>query len=127
MLFEAQSTKSIEDIDRGLREAAVRHQFGILGVINLREKMRDKGVEFDRDCLVYEVCNPHQAKRVLDANGAISTALPCRISVYGKPGDHRIATLLPTVLMQGFNTPGIDDVARQVEDAMIQMVREAAG
>jgi uncharacterized protein (DUF302 family) len=26
---------------------------------------------------VNEVCNPHQAKKVLDADGAISTALPC--------------------------------------------------
>ncbi len=127
MLFEIQSGKSIQDIDSGLREAAARQKFGVLGVINLQEKMREKGVEFDRDCLVYEVCNPHQAKRVLDANGAISAALPCRISVYGKPGDYRVATLLPSALMQGFNTPDIDDVARQVEEAMIQMVREAAG
>jgi Domain of unknown function DUF302 len=28
------------------------------------------------------VCNPHQTKKVLEANLEISTALPCRISVY---------------------------------------------
>ena len=86
MLFEIQSNKNLEAIDLGLQEAAARHQFGIITVHNLKETMAKKGVEFDGECLVYEVCNPHQAKKVLEANGAVSTALPCRISVYRSGG-----------------------------------------
>jgi len=36
--------------------------------------------------VVYEVCNPDIAKKVLETKGAISTALPCRISVYSEGG-----------------------------------------
>ncbi|MCP5110873.1 MAG: DUF302 domain-containing protein, partial [bacterium] len=82
MLFEIATAKTLDQIDRGLTEAAARHKFGIITTHNLKDKMNEKGVEFNGECLIYEVCNPHQAKKVLEANGAVSTALPCRISVY---------------------------------------------
>jgi hypothetical protein len=30
-----------------------------------------KGVSFSKTCLLYEVCNPEQAKNVLEANGIL--------------------------------------------------------
>ena len=126
MLFEVESRKTAAEIDTAIREAAGRHKFGVLGVIDLKEKVNEKGVEFDRDCKVYEVCNPHQAKRALDANGAVSAALPCRISVYGTPGSYRIATILPTAMMEAFGAPEIDAVAQDVESSMMGIVRESA-
>ena len=126
MLFEVESRKSAAEIDTAIREAAGRHKFGVLGVIDLKEKMNDKGVEFDRDCKVYEVCNPHQAKRALDANGAVSAALPCRISVYGTPGNYRIATILPAAMMQALGATEIDALAQEVESSMIGIVKESA-
>jgi uncharacterized protein (DUF302 family) len=126
MLFEIQSNKNLEAIDLGLQEAAARHQFGIITVHNLKETMAKKGVEFDGECLVYEVCNPHQAKKVLEANGAVSTALPCRISVYRSGGGYRLATILPTALMKIFATPSLVPVAREVEAVIVAMMKEAA-
>ena len=126
MIFEVETRKTACEIDTSIRDAAARHQFGVLSVIDLKEKMREKGVDFDGDCSVYEVCNPHHAKRALDANGAVTTALPCRISVYGTPGTYKIATMLPTAMMQAFNTPELDAVAREVENAMIAIVKEPA-
>jgi uncharacterized protein (DUF302 family) len=126
MLFEIQSNKNLEAIDLGLQEAAARHQFGIITVHNLKETMAKKGVEFDGECLVYEVCNPHQAKKVLEANGAVSTALPCRISVYRSGEGYRLATILPTALMKIFATPSLVPVAREVEAVIVAMMKEAA-
>ena len=80
MLFRVQSGKTLDEIDRGLQESAARHQFGVIAVHDLQATLARKGVELAQECRVYEVCNPHQAKKVLDADGAISTALPCRIS-----------------------------------------------
>jgi uncharacterized protein (DUF302 family) len=51
-------------------------------VRDLRSKLREKGIDFNRDCFIYEVCNPQRAKKVLEVNAEISTALPCRISIY---------------------------------------------
>jgi uncharacterized protein (DUF302 family) len=126
MVFEVESQKDMREIDAALREAAARHKFGVLSVINLKEKMQEKGLDFDSECSVYEVCNPHQAKRALEAHGAVSTALPCRISVYGNAGAYRIATILPTAMMSIFGTTGVDAVAGEVEKDIVAMMEEAA-
>lgn len=126
MLFEVQSKKSLEEIDRGLLEAAARHRFGVIAVHNLKETMKKKGVDFANEIMIYEICNPHQAKKVLEANGAVSTALPCRISVYGSGGAYKLATILPTAMMQMFNLPELEPVAREVEEAVVAMMKESA-
>ena len=54
----------------------------------------------------------------------ISTALPCRISVY-EAGDRTIlATLMPTALFTMFNAPGAAATARKVEDTMVRIMDE---
>ena len=126
MLFEVASTKSLDEIDRGLQEAAARHQFGIITTHNLKETMKKKGVDFEGECLVYEVCNPHKAKKVLETDGSVSTALPCRISVYRAGDRYRVATLLPTALMRLFQKPELEPVAQEVETVIKAMIQEAA-
>ena len=64
MLYQLKTRKKILDVARDLEAAAQRHKFGIMGVIDLRAKMQEKGVAYDRDCLIVEVCNPQQAKRI---------------------------------------------------------------
>jgi len=126
MLHEIPSKRSREEIDARLHEAAARHKFGIITTHDLKETMKNKGVEFGGECLIYEVCNPHQAKKVLEANGAISTALPCRISVYKAGDEYRLATLLPTVLLRMFGQPELEPVAAEVEAVIKSMMEEAA-
>lgn len=126
MLFELKSRKSLEEIGRGLEESAARHQFGIVAVHDLKAIMAKKGVSYEGDCLIYEVCNPHQAKKALEENGAVSVALPCRISVYRAGEEFRIATLLPTELLGLFQSPALDPVAKEVERVMVTMMRDAA-
>ena len=125
MIFEMETKKHLSEIDLALREAAARHKFGVLSVINLKEKMQDKGLDFASECSVFEVCSRFQAKRALEANGAVSTALPCRISVYGVAGSYKIATILPTAMMKIFGTPALDAVAAEVEKDIVAMIEEA--
>lgn len=126
MLYEVTSDKPIEEIEQNLQQAAARHGFGVIAIHDLQQTMKKKGVDFNRACRIYEVCNPHQAKKVLEANGAISTALPCRISVYGEGGGYKIATIKPTAMMQMFAGAGLDQVAREVEDVVVKMIDESA-
>lgn len=126
MVYEVTSDKTLETIDRGLQEAAARYKFGILTIHNLKETMAKKGVEFAGECLIYEVCNPHQAKKVLEVNGAVSTALPCRISVYRSGDRYRLATILPTALMKLFGSPELEPVAKEVEEVIVAMMQAAA-
>jgi uncharacterized protein (DUF302 family) len=88
--------------------------------------MARKGVEFSRECLIYEVCNPLQAKKVLEANPSISTALPCRIAVF-QEGDHtKLSTIKPTAMLGLFGNKELDVVAREVEEVILAMMNEAS-
>ena len=88
--------------------------------------MAKKGVAFSKACLVYEVCNPFQANKVLDADTSISTALPCRISVF-EEGDHtKLSTIRPTALLSLFGNKELAPVAQEVEETIIAMMKEAA-
>ncbi len=127
MLIKISSGKSVTEVAAALQSSVVANHFGVMQVHNLQETMIKKGVEFDRQCLIFEVCQPQQAKKVLDANMSVSTALPCRISVYQEGGETVLATLKPTALLAMFNTPEMAAVAREVEDSMVKMMREAAG
>ncbi len=126
MLYQIKSNKSMNEIERGLRESAARHQFGVLAVHDLKETLAKKGVDLAMECRIYEVCNPHQAKKVLDADGAISTALPCRISVYGSANEYTLATMRPSEMMKAFAKPEIKPVAREVEEVILKMMKDAA-
>lgn len=126
MLYRVHAKKSLADVGRALEAAAQKHKFGILYVHDLKAKMQEKGVEFNRDCQIFEVCNPQQAKKVLEANAEISTALPCRISAYSDGDGVTLATLRPTVVLEMFQTPGLKPVAEEVEETIVAMMKEAA-
>ena len=127
MLFELLTTRSMNQIQTELEASAARNKFGILAVHDLQQTLHTKGVELAIECKVFEICNPQQAKKVLEADGALSTALPCRISVYGQQGNYNLATMLPTAMMQAFNKPEIAAVAKEVEDVIVTMMKDAAG
>jgi uncharacterized protein (DUF302 family) len=127
MLHIVQSRKPLDRIAKDLEAAVARHKFGVLGTHDLRAKMAEKGVSFDHECRIFEVCNPIQAKKVLDTNLEISTALPCRISLYEEGGVTKLATIKPTALIDLYATPGLKDVAREVEAALEAIMGEAAG
>ena len=86
MVHIVESRKPLDRVARDLEEAVARHKFGVLGVHDLKATMANKGVDFGPECRIFEVCNPHQAKKVLEANLEISTALPCRISPNKRAG-----------------------------------------
>jgi len=109
-----------------LQAAVEANHFGVMHVHNLKETMAKKGVAFDRECLIYEVCQPQQAKKVLEGNMSVSTALPCRISLYEENGKTVLATLKPTTMLAMFDTPQLAEVAQEVETTILKIMQEAA-
>jgi uncharacterized protein (DUF302 family) len=126
MLHIVESRKPLDRVAKDLEEAVVRHQFGVLGVHDLKATMAKKGVDFSPECRIFEVCNPRQAKKVLEANLEISTALPCRISLYEEGGVRKLATIKPTSLINLYSTPGLRAVAQEVEATLEAIMAEAA-
>ena len=126
MLHIVESTKSLDRVMADLEQAVFRNKFGVLAVLDLKAKMAEKGVPFTRECRILEVCNPHQAKKVLEANLEISTALPCRISVYQEGGKTKLATIKPTAMIDLFPNPELKGVAEEVETTLKLIMDEAA-
>lgn len=126
MLIKLSTDKSVSEVTAALQAAVEANHFGVMQIHNLKETMTKKGVEFAHDCLIFEVCQPKQAKKVLELNMSISTALPCRISVYEEGGKTFLATLKPTTLLAMFNTPQLEAVAQEVEDTIVKIMNEAA-
>lgn len=127
MLYTKETAADMETVGERLEESIKARKFGVIGIVDLGAKMREKGVDFARACRIYEVCNPHKAKQVLERDMRISTALPCRISLYEENGKVKLATLLPTATLAMFGAPGLEVVAAEVEREIKGMMDDAAG
>ncbi len=125
MLIKLSTDKTVSEVGAALQIAVPANHFGIMQVHNLQETMTKKGVEFTRECQIFEVCQPQQAKKVLEQNMSISTALPCRISLYREDGKTILATLKPTTLLAMFNSPQLAGAAQEVEDTIVKIMQEA--
>ncbi|MHB1307153.1 MAG: DUF302 domain-containing protein [Limisphaerales bacterium] len=126
MLIKLPTDKTVSETATALQAAVQANHFGVMQVHNLKETMNQKGVAFADECLIFEVCQPQQAKKVLEENMSVCTALPCRISIYEEGGKTILATLKPTTLLAMFNTPQLEGVAQEVENAMVKIMNEAA-
>jgi uncharacterized protein (DUF302 family) len=125
--FICKTPKSFQQACADLEQSVATHGFGVLAVHDLGETLRIKGIEFHEDCRVFEVCNPHQAARVLSADMALNMALPCRISVYTAAGQTRIGMIRPKDMLSTLShDPELLEIAEQVEDSTEAIINAAA-
>ena len=66
IIYVKETSIPVDEMGARLEAAAKQHQFGVLNETDLRGKMQSKGVEFVPACKVFDVCNPHRAKVVLE-------------------------------------------------------------
>lgn len=126
MLVKFLTDKSVTETAAALEAAVKGNHFGVMQIHNLQETMNKKGVAFDNECLIFEVCQPQQAKKVLEQSMSVSTALPCRISLYREDDKTVLATLKPSLLLAMFNVPQLEAVALEVETTLLKIMQEAA-
>ena len=126
MIITMRTRKSLGEVRQRFEEAAAENRFAVLGTHDVGERLRAKGLQFDRKYYVYEVCNPVAAKKALDTNVRIGTALPCRVTIYTDGGDVVLETLKPTAMLAMFGQPSLDGTAREIEAAIEAMMSTAA-
>ena len=117
---------TFEEVCSRLIAVVPKHKFGIIGSIDFKAKLQEKGIDFGKKCIVYEVCNPQIANKMLMMDLSISTMLPCRISVYEEEGKIKLATTLPASIVQMF--PKLENVpdVKVVEDALKTILDESS-
>ena len=126
MYYTVESSKPFEQAAIDLDAAVKKHGFGVLHIHDLGNTLRSKGIAFDEQCRVFEVCNPAQAAKVLAADMRLNMALPCRISVFTQSGKTMIGLIKPVEMLAALsNDPVLLQVAKEVEASTIRMVDEA--
>jgi uncharacterized protein (DUF302 family) len=126
MYYIVESEKSFDQAAADLEAAVKRHGYGILHVHDVGATLRGKGVAFDRQCKILEVCNPQQAANVMSADMRLNMALPCRISVFTDQGKTKIGMIKPGRMLAALSQdPALAPVAAEVEKNTIAMVDEA--
>jgi len=126
MYYIVETDKSFDQASEDLGAAVKQHGFGVLHIHDLGVTLRSKGIEFDEQCKVFEVCNPAQAAKVLSADMRLNMALPCRISVFTEQGKTKIGLIKPAQMLSSLSKDeALVQVAKEVEAKTIQMVDDA--
>jgi len=126
MYYIVETEKSFEQAAADLESAVTRNGFGVLHIHDLGATLRSKGISFDEQCKVLEVCNPVQAARVLATDMRLNMALPCRISVFTEKSKTKIGLISPEKMLSALSQDeGLARVAKEVEGKTIQMIDEA--
>lgn len=123
--YEIKTNKSfqtaIEDITDNLKE----REFGVLYQVNFKEKIEAKGLSLSTNFEVLEVCNPGQAKEVLEKNIEVGYFLPCKVIVYEKEDEVYIGLIRPTVLIGLLEEEGLKTIAEEVEKTLKEAIQAA--
>ena len=126
MKYLVNTNKTVEQAATDLQAAVEKNGFGVLHIYNLQQTLMNKGVALENDCRILEVCNPHKAKEVLDADMSMNMALPCRISVYEEDKQTKIGMITPTTMLSLLGkSETLSKVATEVEEAIKLMIDEA--
>ena len=126
MYYIVETDKSFNQASTDLESAVKHHGFGVLHIHDLGTTLRSKGIAFDEECKVFEVCNPGQAAKVLSTDMRLNMALPCRISVFTEKGKTKIGLIKPVQMLSSLSQDAaLIQVAKEVEEKTIRMVDEA--
>ena len=118
IVYEKSTDKNLNDAIKSLEINLKENGFGVLWQFNFKDKLQEKGLEFKDDFVVLEVCNPKQAKEILDQNIHIGYVLPCKMAVRTENDKTYIGMTRPEVLIGLFESPELKEAAKKVEETL---------
>ena len=117
--FTATFPFPLSEMERHVREALAKKQFGIIMEIDIQETLKKKlGIEHPPHKIL-GACNPKLAHTALENNPDVALALPCNIVLYEK--DKCITTvsaMLPSVALKPFKGLKVQESACSAEEAL---------
>lgn len=116
--YEVKSEKSFDEAVESLKKSLSENMFGVLFELNFKDKLKEKGLEFDSNFKILEVCNPVQAKEVLSRNIEVGYFLPCKMVIYEKEGSVYIGMIKPTELIQMIGSEELIAIAKDIENVL---------
>ncbi|WP_347862055.1 DUF302 domain-containing protein [Salimicrobium sp. PL1-032A] len=124
--YTVETGKSIDQAVESLEASLKDAQFGVLWNFDVKETLQGKGLDFDTEFRILEVCNPKEAKGVLDKNLLAGYFLPCKMVVYNDQGQTKIGMPNPTSLMELVDDQEIKNIAADIEQRLKKCIDAAA-
>ncbi|OLS01638.1 DUF302 domain-containing protein [Tissierella creatinophila] len=123
--YKVSTDKSFEVAIEDLKKSLNNHNFGVLWELNFKEKLQEKGLDFNKNFQILEVCNPQQAKEVLEQNIEVGFFLPCKMVVYENNNSVFIGMTNPTKLIEMIAGDELVSLAMGVEKELRSAIDEA--
>jgi len=120
--YTVKTQKSVEQSIQDLTSSLSAIQFGVLGTLDFKSIFEKKGIEFENEYKLLEICNPIAAKHVLDSNLDLGLLLPCTIAVYKKNNDTYISLAKPTSLLSISSDTKLLGLGQEIETKLIEII-----
>lgn len=121
--FNTTVEASFDEAIQRTTEALKKEGFGVISVIDMKEKLKEKlGVDF-RKYTILGACNPPYAYKALLAEEKIGTMLPCNILII-EQGENRteVAAVNPIASMQAISNPSLGEIAMEVTERLKNVI-----
>ncbi len=123
--YTVETTKPFDEAVEAVEQSSKQRGFRVLHTHDVAAALAEKG--FKREPLkIIEICNARYAHQVLKRDIRLALLLPCPISVYSQGGKTFISTLLPSAMVTFFPETGIEGIAAEVEEAVLDIVEAAS-
>lgn len=123
--YTVESKKKPDELIKALEAELKEEGFGVLWSFNVKEKLQEKGLEYNDNFHILEVCNPHDAKEILSLSKLAGYFLPCKVVVYEDNGKTFAGMPQPSTLMDFIDDEKVNDMANNVEKRMISCFEKA--
>lgn len=121
--YTVQTSKSIEEAIQSLEENLKEDKFGVLWKFDVKDTLKNKGFDLENPYMIFEVCNPKEAHKVLSANELVGYFLPCKIVIYqDKQGKTNIGMPKPSTLIEMVEDESLHEIASDIENRLIACI-----
>lgn len=121
MLNIEETDKSVQEVVDAISNIIADYKFGILHIHNPKETLQSKGLDFNTECQILDVCSPRIAKIFLDEDMSLSSILPCKISVYDNKGKTTISMNSLVQAVDDIN-PDLIEIAQEAQDTLLEII-----
>lgn len=123
--YEMTTRKSFDEAVTSITKSLEEQKFGVLWELNFKDKLKEKGIDFNSNFMILEVCNPHKAKEVLTSHIDVGYFLPCKVVVYEDTGSVKIGMMNPETLIGMLGHEDLKNTAKEVRDIIMIAINNA--
>lgn len=123
MIYTQTTTKNVQQVIDDISNIISDYKFGILHIHNVKETLNSKGIAFEKECRILDICNPAYANKFLSADMSLSVVMPCKITVYEDENETKISMNSLVQLIDDINPDFYDD-AVEAQNILLELIEK---